>query len=123
MAATWVCPPRFMRCEAHQRQRERPKQSLSEILVLGEGCKAPLNVSKEQLEDDWLNLLTMLEPTADALVNVIPQIAKTKWKQRQQAVSEQNRVLSARLEDQRTLNPNLIESKLRGELAQADLSR
>jgi hypothetical protein len=61
-----------------------------------------LNVSKEQLEDDWLNLLTMQEPTADALVNVIPQIAKTKWKQRQQAVSEQNRVLSARLEDQRT---------------------
>lgn len=88
-----------------------------------EGCKAPLNVSKEQLEDDWLNLLTMLEPTADALVNVIPKIAKTKWKQRQEAVSEQNRVLSARLEDQRALNRNLIESKLRGELAQADFEQ
>lgn len=73
-----------------------------------------MSVSKKQLEDDWLNLLTLLEPTADALVNVIPQVAKTKWKQRQQAVSEQNRVLSARLEDQRALNRNLIESKLRG---------
>jgi hypothetical protein len=82
-----------------------------------------VSVSKQQLEDDWLNLLTMLEPTADALVNVIPQIAKTKWKQRQQAVSEQNWVLSARLEDQRTLNRNLIESKLRGELAQADFEQ
>jgi site-specific DNA recombinase len=84
------------------------------------GCTKPVNVSKEQIEDDWLALLGMLEPTADALVNVIPKVAKAKWQQRQQGISEQNRVLSARLDDQHALNRKLIEAKLRGELSQAD---
>ena len=84
------------------------------------GCTNPVNVSKEQIESDWLALLDMLEPTADALVNVIPKVAKAKWQQRQEAISEQNRVLSARLEDQNALNRKLIEAKLRGELSQAD---
>jgi hypothetical protein len=67
-----------------------------------------------------VSLLSLLEPTADASVNVIPKVAKAKWQQWQESISEQNRVLSARLEDQNALNRKLIEANLRGELSQAD---
>lgn len=67
-----------------------------------------------------MELLRLTEPTADALVNVIPKIAKAKWSHRQRRLDEQDRVLSVKLEDQRILNLKLTEAQLRGELSKAD---
>jgi hypothetical protein len=54
------------------------------------------------------------------LVNVIPKIAKAKWSHRQKRLAEQDRVLTVKLEDQRTLNLKLTEAQLRGDLSKAD---
>jgi site-specific DNA recombinase len=80
-------------------------------------CTNPVSVSKQQLEDDWLELLRLTEPTADALVNILPKMAKARWKHRQQRLSEQDRVLNVKLEDQQILNLKLTEAQLRGELS------
>jgi site-specific DNA recombinase len=86
------------------------------------GCTNPVNVSKQQLEDDWLALLSMLEPTADALVNILPKMAAYNLPARLEAVAERQRVQSARLADKRALHHALIDAKLRGELDQSDFT-
>jgi site-specific DNA recombinase len=86
------------------------------------GCVNPVNVSKEELEDDWLALLSLLEPTADALVNILPKMAAHNLPARLEAISERQRVQSARLSDKRALHHALIDAKLRGELDQNDFA-
>jgi site-specific DNA recombinase len=83
-------------------------------------CQVPVSVSKAQLESDWLELMRIMEPTADALVNVIPKMAKAKWEHRQKRMTEQDRILSTKLEDQRMLSLKLTEAQLRGEIRHAD---
>jgi site-specific DNA recombinase len=83
-------------------------------------CTNSVSVSKEQIEADWLELLRLTEPTADALVNIIPKVAKAKWEHRQKRLAEQDRVLTVKLDDQRILNLKLTEAQLRGDLSKAD---
>ncbi len=83
-------------------------------------CTDRVKVSVEQIESDWLALLSVMEPTADALVNVIPKMAGAKWQQRVDRIAHERQKLSQRMADQKTLNLKLVTAKLNGELSPCD---
>jgi len=78
------------------------------------GCKA-VKIKKEVLESLFLGLLGMMQPTAELLAR-LPEIAGSQWEQRQQRLTADKRTLSDRLNEQRTLNHNLIEAKVTGKV-------
>ena len=79
-----------------------------------------MSVSRETLEREWLALLESLEPTAHAMVNVLPQLAKQRWQQRSQRIANEQRVLSTRLAERQTLRRKMIEARVTGQITEAD---
>lgn len=82
-------------------------------------CKDKVGVSAEKLEQDFINILAFVQPT-DEWLEQQHDIAVTAWKQRQERTAQDRRSLTLRLQEQNTLNQNIILAKLRGEVTQAD---
>jgi site-specific DNA recombinase len=82
-------------------------------------CEDRVGVSKERLEEDWIRLLAMYQPT-DEFLREQSNIAIKAWEQRQSRTAEDSRALTVRLQAQVTLNQKLVLAKLKGEVSQAD---
>jgi site-specific DNA recombinase len=83
-------------------------------------CNRPVSVSKEKIESEWIQYLTELQPAFDALVNVIPVLARTHQQSRADAMSGKRRELSTRLSEKKALQVELVTAKVKGEIAQDD---
>jgi hypothetical protein len=77
-------------------------------------------VSREKLEADWLRFLETMQPAFDALVNVLPVLAKANAPRRVEDTEQRQRHLSMQLSEKKTLRNSLVESKLRSELKQEE---
>ena len=84
------------------------------------GCQNRFSVNVEKIEADWLNYLEQMQPFFEALVNVLPVLAKAKAGKRIEEREQRQRNLSTQLADKQALNVKLITAKLNGELHQAD---
>ena len=82
--------------------------------------KHPVSVSREKLEADWLRFLEGMQPAFDALVNVLPVLAKANAHKRIEDAEQRQRHLATQLSEKKALRNSLIESKLRGELKQEE---
>jgi site-specific DNA recombinase len=82
-------------------------------------CKSKVGVSKERIEEHFISLLGCLQPTDEWLAQQ-HDIAARAWSQRQERTAQDRRTLTLRLQEQQTLNQNLILAKLKGEVTQAD---
>jgi site-specific DNA recombinase len=83
-------------------------------------CNHPVSVSKEKVESEWLEYLTNLQPAFEALVNVIPVLARSHQQSRATALSAKRRALSARLEEKKSLQVEVLTAKVKGQIAQDD---
>jgi hypothetical protein len=77
-------------------------------------------VSRDKLEADWLHFLEGMQPAFDALVNVLPVLAKANAHKRIEDAEQRQRHLATQLSEKKALRNSLIESKLRGELKQEE---
>ncbi len=84
------------------------------------GCSKPVSVSREKLEADWLRFLEGMQPAFDALLNVLPILAKANAHKRIEDAEQKQRHLATQLSEKKALRSSLIESKLRGELKQEE---
>src|SRR5260370_14838872 len=84
-------------------------------------CRA-VRVSKSVLESDFVEHLGTLRPDT-AIVAQFPAIAAEEWARRQGNTSMATKQLTARLEDQKKLNAELLRAKLRSEVNQADYAQ
>jgi len=84
------------------------------------GCYA-VSVSKEVLEKQFVELLGMVQPTAEGIAR-LPQIAAANWELRKKRVADDKRALQGRLNQENTLNRRAIEAKLTGDLSPEDFS-
>ena len=82
------------------------------------GCRDVL-VSKEELEQHFIRLLGMHQPTI-ALVERLPEIAKKQWSVREANMKREAKELKGRLEEIRRLNSSAIKAKLTGQLSAED---
>ena len=83
-------------------------------------CEKPVSVSKDKIESEWIQYLTDLQPAFDALVNVIPVLARTHQQRPADAMSGKRRELSTRLSEKKALQVELVTAKVKGEIAQDD---
>jgi hypothetical protein len=78
-----------------------------------------VGIRREELEGQFLSLLSRMQPTAELLAQ-LPERATAHWQERKSRIAESARTLNCRLTDQRTLNQKAIMAKLDGKLATAD---
>jgi len=71
-------------------------------------------VSVEKIEPDWLEFLERMQPAFDALVNVLPVLAKANATKRIE--NTEHRQLSSQLAEKQAINVKLITAKLNGQL-------
>ena len=96
-------------------------KTYSALLVLEQNSASnPVSVSREKLEADWLRFLEGMQPAFDALVNVLPVLAKANAHKRIEDAEQKQRHLATQLSEKKALRNSLIESKLRGELKQEE---
>jgi hypothetical protein len=79
-------------------------------------CSKPVSVDRAKPEADWLGFLEHMQPAFDALVNVLPVLAKSNAQKRIERVDQRQRHLATQLSEKKALHLKLIEAKLRGEL-------
>jgi site-specific DNA recombinase len=82
------------------------------------GCRAVL-VSREELEQRFMDLLAMHQPTAEFLQR-LPELARQQWAEREKSINQEHKALKSRLEEIRRLNSLAVKAKLVGDLAQED---
>ncbi len=83
-----------------------------------EKCKA-VGVSREDLEGQFVNLLSRMQPTAELLAE-LPERAAAHWQARKARIAVDARTLNNSLAVERTLNQKAIMAKLNGTLSDAD---
>jgi site-specific DNA recombinase len=83
-------------------------------------CSKPVSVDRQKIEADWLGFLERMQPAFDALVNVLPVLAKANAHKRIEDAEQRQRHLATQLSDKKAMHLKLIEAKLRGELKQED---
>lgn len=83
-------------------------------------CTHRFSVSVEKIEADWLQFLEDLQPAFDALVNVLPVLAKANTKKRIENTEHRQRQLSNQLAEKQAVRVKLITAKLNGQLNQED---
>jgi site-specific DNA recombinase len=81
-------------------------------------CKG-VGISREGLESHFVQVLAMLQPTAELLAK-LPDIAESNWEQRKERIAAERKQLTTRLNDETILNRKAIAAKLRGELLEED---
>ena len=86
-------------------------------------CPKPVSVSREKLEADWLNFLTYMQPAFDALVNVLPVLAKTNATKRIADAEQRQRQIAKQLEEKDRMRLLVFESKMRGDTSQEEFRR
>jgi site-specific DNA recombinase len=84
------------------------------------GCRA-VSARKEDIEQDWLNLLAMMQPTMEG-VNQVAEAAAASWQHRRVRSEEEQRQLSTRLIEQHTLNKQTIEARVKGKISDEDFA-
>ena len=72
------------------------------------------------LDGDTGGFLERMQPAFDALVNVLPVLAKANAHKRIEDAEQRQRHLATQLSDKKAMHLKLIEAKLRGELKQED---
>jgi site-specific DNA recombinase len=85
-----------------------------------EVCTHRVSVGVEKLEADWLEFLERMEPAFEALVNVIPMLAKAKASERIEDTEQKQRLFAAQLADKKAMNVKLITARVNGEIGQDD---
>ena len=81
-------------------------------------CRA-VKVRKEELESEFISKLGTLQPTDDTLSD-FPKVAAKVWNSKQGDFEKQRIKLLGQLQEHRSLKSELLKSKLRGEVSQAD---
>jgi site-specific DNA recombinase len=81
-------------------------------------CKS-VSIRKSDLDGLFVNLLSMLEPTAELLVRLPEQIAE-RWKARKQRIATERARLSRLLAEKDTLNRMAITAKIKKEITADD---
>jgi site-specific DNA recombinase len=81
-------------------------------------CKA-VGVSREELEGQFVNLLSRMQPTAELLAE-LPERAAAHWQARKARIAVDARTLNNSLAVEKTLNQKAIVAKLNGTLSDAD---
>lgn len=84
-------------------------------------CSARVSASREEIENAFVRILGMMEPTQE-LLNRLPEIAKTYWAHRLERIRDERRRLSNRLADAKTLNHKILLQKVNGELSAEDFA-
>jgi site-specific DNA recombinase len=84
-------------------------------------CKR-VGISREGLESHFVQLLAMMQPTAELLAK-LPDIAKSNWEQRSKRIEDEKRALQNRLNENKSLNLRAIEARIKGELSTGDLEK
>lgn len=82
------------------------------------GCRA-VSLRKEYLEYAWHTLLQMTQPKEEYLRR-LPELIDAAWTQRKGTAEQERRQLTTRLADQRTLNKQTIEARVKGLISDAD---
>jgi hypothetical protein len=70
----------------------------------------------EKIEADWLQFLEDLQPAFDALVNVLPVLAKANANKRIENTEHRQRQLATQLAEKQAVRVKLITAKLNGQL-------
>jgi site-specific DNA recombinase len=84
------------------------------------GCKG-YSIKKDLLEAQWIALLGTMEPRTE-LLNAIPRIVAAASKHRKERAEEERRILTARLNEQKTLNQKTIEARVKGQISEEDFA-
>ena len=82
-------------------------------------CKKTM-VSREKLEADWLNFLTDIQPAFDALVNVVPVLARANAQKRIADAEQKQRHLATQLSEKEAMRMSIFESHSKGNLTQPE---
>ena len=82
------------------------------------GC-GDVRVRAEYLENQFGNLLSLIQPEAHLLA-MLPTLAARSWESRKERIASDSKSLVRRLEDQKTLNQKAIKAKLMNELSEED---
>lgn len=90
-----------------------------------EACMHRVSVRVETLETDWLEFLERMQPAFDALVNVLPVLAKAKAGERIAETEHKQRTFATQLADKKAMNLKamnlkVITAKVNGEIGQDD---
>jgi site-specific DNA recombinase len=83
-------------------------------------CHA-VGISRDELEQHWVTLLSMMQPTMELLA-MLPELAARQWEARKTRIATEARTLKNRQADQQTLNRKAIEAKLKGDLSPEDFA-
>jgi hypothetical protein len=81
-------------------------------------CKA-VGVSREDLEGQFVSLLSRMQPTAELLAE-LPERAAAHWQARKAQIAVDARTLTNSLAVEKTLNQKAIMAKLNGTVSDAD---
>ncbi|MBZ5719628.1 MAG: recombinase family protein [Acidobacteriia bacterium] len=84
-------------------------------------CKR-MGISREGLEGAFVQLLAMMQPTADLMAR-LPDIAESNWKVRSKRIEDEKRTLQTRLNENRAMSLRAIEARIKGELSADDLDQ
>jgi len=109
------CNAKLTSGNVHGRSKTYPK-----YWCVNEACTHRVSVSVEKLETDWLEFLERMQPAFDALVNVLPVLAKAKASERIAETKHKQRTFATQLADKKAMNVKLITAKLNGEIGQDD---
>jgi hypothetical protein len=78
-----------------------------------------VSIRKETLEMHFVDVLAMMQPTAELLAQ-LPELVKTRWQKRNERAEAEKRQLTSRRTEQDTLNRKLIEKYVSAALSQED---
>jgi site-specific DNA recombinase len=98
--------------------RGRGNKQYARYWCYTKGCNA-VGISRDGLENHFVGMLAMLQPTAE-LIAKLPEIAATTWKLRKERIEQEQRQLSNRLNEEKALNQRAIESRIKGDLTSED---
>lgn len=99
----------------------RGKKKYARYWCYNKTCKG-VGISREGLEGHFVQLLAMMQPTAE-LIAKLPDIAESNWKQRRKRIEDEQRTLQNRLNENKSLNLRAIEARIKGELSADDLQK
>jgi site-specific DNA recombinase len=98
-------------------------KTYSKYWCWNKGCEHPVSVSREKLEADWLYYLTSVQPAFDALVNVIPVLARANAQKRIADAEQKQRHLATQLSEREAMRLSIFESFSKGNLTQPEFRR
>jgi site-specific DNA recombinase len=96
------------------------KKTYPKYWCCNKACSSRFSVGVEKIEGDWLEFLERMQPAFDALVNVLPVLAKANATKRIENTEHRQRLLSTQLAEKQAVNVKLITAKLNGVLNQED---